>query len=419
MVSTRTERRLAAILAADVVGYSRLVEQDEAGTLAAIRDIRHEVIDPLLAEHRGRIVKLMGDGALAEFGSVVDAVACAVAVQAGRGPAGAGGPRAADRVPDRHQPRRRGGRGRGPARRRRQRRRPAGAALRARRRAGLGHRLRPPQGQARPAARLCGRAARQEHPAAGPGLSRGLAGGHGVGCGASGTRADGGPSRPLLAAVRSWRVASGGSGRSSRPAAKPSIAVLPFDNLGGDEATGRLADGVTEDIITDLARYRDLDVIARNSTGGLRGQAGRRPRGRQAIWTSRYVLEGSIQRQGDQVRVTAQLIDAGRGTHVWSERWDRPAADVFAVQTEIAEQVANRLAASSGAISGSRTSGKPARATGGSEGLRPLQVGSGSDDALHQAKSTRRLSTGSSKRWTKIRNSPAPGSHWPPPTTRR
>ena len=83
MASTRTERRLAAILAADVVGYSRLVEQDEEGTLAALRDIRHSVIDPLLAEHRGRIVKLMGDGALAEFGSVVDAVSCALAVQAG------------------------------------------------------------------------------------------------------------------------------------------------------------------------------------------------------------------------------------------------------------------------------------------------------------------------------------------------
>ena len=83
MVSTRTERRLAAILAADVVGYSRLVEQDEEGTLAALRDIRHSVIDPLLAEHRGRIVKLMGDGSLAEFGSVVDAVSCALAVQAG------------------------------------------------------------------------------------------------------------------------------------------------------------------------------------------------------------------------------------------------------------------------------------------------------------------------------------------------
>jgi len=83
MASTRTERRLAAILAADVVGYSRLVEQDEEGTLAALRDIRQNVIDPLLAEHRGRIVKLMGDGALVEFGSVVDAVTCALAVQAG------------------------------------------------------------------------------------------------------------------------------------------------------------------------------------------------------------------------------------------------------------------------------------------------------------------------------------------------
>ena len=113
MAAARVERRLTAILAADIVGYSRLVERDEAGTLAAIRALRREVIDPLLAEHHGRIVKLMGDGIIAEFGSVVDAVACAVAVQrgvadaAGRGPAGA-----PDRVPDRGQPRRRRGRGR-------------------------------------------------------------------------------------------------------------------------------------------------------------------------------------------------------------------------------------------------------------------------------------------------------------------
>ena len=113
--------------------------------------------------------------------------------------------------------------------------------------------------------------------------------------------------------------------------------MLPFDNLGGDEATGRLADGITEDIITDLARYRDLDVIARNSTAVYKGKpVDVRQVGREL--SVRYVLEGSIQRQGDRVRVTAQLIDAATGAHVWSERWDRPAEDVFAVQTEIAEQ---------------------------------------------------------------------------------
>ena len=100
--------------------------------------------------------------------------------------------------------------------------------------------------------------------------------------------------------------------------------------------------GITEDIITDLARFRDLDVIARNSTEVYKGKPADVRQVGQDL-NVRYVLEGSIQRQGDQVRVTAQLIDAGTGAHVWSERWDRPAEDVFAVQTEIAEQVANRL----------------------------------------------------------------------------
>jgi TolB-like protein/lipopolysaccharide biosynthesis regulator YciM len=123
---------------------------------------------------------------------------------------------------------------------------------------------------------------------------------------------------------------------------KPSIAVLPFDNMGGDQAASRLADGVTEDIITDLARFRDLEVIARNSTLPYKG----RPVDVRQVGKDldvRYVLEGSIQRQADRVRITAQLIDASSGAHVWSERWDRPAQDVFAVQTEVAESVANRI----------------------------------------------------------------------------
>ena len=146
----------------------------------------------------------------------------------------------------------------------------------------------------------------------------------------------------LLLALIVAAGGSGGSGRSSPPMAKPSIAVLPFDNLGGDEATGRLADGITEDIITDLARFRDLDVIARNSTAVYKGKPVDVRQVGQDL-NVRYVLEGSIQRQGDQVRVTAQLIDAATGAHVWSERWDRPAEDMFAVQTEIAEQVTSHL----------------------------------------------------------------------------
>jgi TolB-like protein/tetratricopeptide (TPR) repeat protein len=126
------------------------------------------------------------------------------------------------------------------------------------------------------------------------------------------------------------------------PKGRPAIAVLPFDNFGGDEATERLADGVTEDIITDLARFHDLDVIARNSTEIYKD----RPVDIRQVGKDLnvgYVLEGSIQRQGERIRVTAQLIDAGTGAHVWSERWDRPADDIFAVQTEAAEKVAAAL----------------------------------------------------------------------------
>jgi TolB-like protein/Flp pilus assembly protein TadD len=131
--------------------------------------------------------------------------------------------------------------------------------------------------------------------------------------------------------------------------AKPSIAVLPFDNFGGDEATGRLADGITEDIITDLARYHDLEVIARNSVKVYKDKAvDIRQVGKDL--NVRYVLEGSIQHQADRVRVTAQLIDAASGTHVWSNSWDRPAADVFAVQSELADQVAANLGGYSGTI---------------------------------------------------------------------
>ena len=126
------------------------------------------------------------------------------------------------------------------------------------------------------------------------------------------------------------------------PSGKPSIAVLPFDNLGGDEATGRLADGLTEDTITDLARFRGLDVIARNSTETYKGKSvDVRQVGKDL--GVRYVLEGSIQRQPDRVRVTAQLVDAASGAHVWSERWDRPTGDVFAVQSELSEAVADKI----------------------------------------------------------------------------
>jgi TolB-like protein/DNA-binding winged helix-turn-helix (wHTH) protein len=137
-----------------------------------------------------------------------------------------------------------------------------------------------------------------------------------------------------LAATGAWWPRPSGTPAGG----KPGIAVLPFDNLGGDEATGRLADGLTEDVITDLARFRGLDVIARNSTETYKGKpVDIRQVGKDL--DVGYVLEGSIQRQNDLMRVTAQLIDTRTGAHVWTDRWDRPTRDLFAVQAEVAERV--------------------------------------------------------------------------------
>ena len=130
--------------------------------------------------------------------------------------------------------------------------------------------------------------------------------------------------------------------RPDEPRERAAIAVLPFENLGGDAATGRFADGITEDVITDLARFRDLDVIARNSTEAYRGKPTDVRRIGKDLNVG-YVLAGSIQRQDQRLRVTAQLVAAGTGADIWSDRWDRPAEDLFAVQSEIAETVAARL----------------------------------------------------------------------------
>ena len=137
--------------------------------------------------------------------------------------------------------------------------------------------------------------------------------------------------------------------------AKASIAVLPFANIGGEESTGRLADGITEDIITDLARFPEFEVIARHSVEAYKDKAVDIREVGRALNVG-YVLEGSIQRQGDRVRITAQLLDAASGTHLWSERWDRPVEDVFAVQTEIAELVTNRLGGGTGLVVGAERS---------------------------------------------------------------
>ena len=345
MSTARVERRLAAILAADVVGYSRLMEKDEAGTFARLKQLRHELIEPMLQQHGGRFVDLKGDGAIVEFQSVMAAVEAAVAVQRAM----------LDRDPELPEDRR----------------------IRYRIGINLGDVIVDGQNIFGDGINVAARIESLCEPG-GIWLSRSVynqvKGKLDVGFTATGLH----QVKNISEAVETFRVALDGVAPIAPAAArvgqlqgwgltgaaalfaliilggvwhfwlaetslaKPSIAVLPFANLGGDDATGRLADGVTEDIITDLARFREFDVIARNSTGVYEGK----PVDVRQVAKDldvRYVLEGSIQRQGEQVRVTAQFLDAATGGHLWSERWDRPAADLFAIQTEIGEQVAAKL----------------------------------------------------------------------------
>lgn len=149
----------------------------------------------------------------------------------------------------------------------------------------------------------------------------------------------------IAGAAASWWLL----GSPSTPIGKPVVAVLPFDNYGDSEATGRLADGLTEDIITDLARFPEFQVIARDSTQIYAGRSITSAEIGKALGVS-FLVEGSIQRQAGRLRITAQLLDAATGKHLWSDRWDRPHEDLFAIQTEISEQVSNRLGGGNGVI---------------------------------------------------------------------
>jgi TolB-like protein/class 3 adenylate cyclase/Tfp pilus assembly protein PilF len=344
------DRKLLAILAADMVGYSKAMEADEAGTIERLKAIRADLINPAIAQRRGNVVKLMGDGALVAFDSVVDAVACAAEIQNAVAARNAGLPepeRIVFRIGinlgdvalvdgDVY------GDGVNVAARLEQLAEPGGVMVSGTAYDHLQGKLDWPldfageqqvKNISRPVRtyrlRLDGKRAR----------------------------------RPLLGMMPRWArtaaaafvalaLAGGGAWWFLQPeslSAKPSVAVLPFNNYGGDEASGRLADGLTEDIITDLARFPEFEVVARNSTEVYKGKPVDARQVASALHVG-FVLEGSIQRQGGRVRITAQLIDARTGHHLWSENWDRPAEDVFAVQTEIAEQVANRLGGGVGLI---------------------------------------------------------------------
>jgi TolB-like protein/class 3 adenylate cyclase/tetratricopeptide (TPR) repeat protein len=328
MAGERVERRLTAILAADVAGYSRLMGADEEGTLAALKAIRREVVDPNIAEHRGRIVKTTGDGLLVEFASVVDAMRCAVEVQA------AMAERNADMRADKRIEFRIGinlgdiiiddgdifGDGVNIAARLEALAEPGGICVNRVVRDQVRDRLdiafadmgeQQVKNIARPV-RVFRVALIPPTPAArAPSLSRN-AGRNGAGEG----------NAPPLALPD-----------------KPSIAVMPFANMSGDPEQEYFADGMVEEIVTALSRIRWLTVIARNSSFTYKGQAiDVKQVGREL--GVRYVLEGSVRKGGSRVRITAQLIEAASGTHLWAERYDRDLTDIFALQDEITERVA-------------------------------------------------------------------------------
>jgi adenylate cyclase len=306
-----TQRRLAAIVSADVVGYSRLMGVDETGTLAELNAHRSELIDPLVQKHGGRIVKATGDGLLLEFPSVVTAVECSIAIQDGMME------RNANLTDD--------------------------VAMRFRVGVHLGDII--VEGDdifgdgVNVAARL-----------------EGLSEPNGLALSDDAYRQvrdrldidwqDGGEHevKNIARPVYVWRWskqetldAAAVSGTLPLPD-KPSIAVLPFDNMSGDAEQEYFAEGITEDIITELSKLRWFFVTARNSTFAYKGRS-IDIKQLAAELGVRYVLEGSVRRSANRLRITAQLIDASTGNHIWAERYDRQLDDIFELQDEITQTI--------------------------------------------------------------------------------
>ena len=309
MASERVERRLTAILAADVAGYSRLMGADEEGTLARLKSHRRELIDPKIEEHRGRIVKTTGDGMLVEFASVVDALRCAIEIQRAMLGRNADLPRESriefragintgDIIID-------GGDIYGDG-------------------VNVAARL---EGIAEPGG-ICVSGRVQEDTRGKFDIAFEDAGEQRL--------------KNIAWPVRVYRVRLGGEAAIHKPVLtlpdKPSIAVLPFQNMSGDPEQEYFADGMVDDIITGLSRMRWLFVIARNSSFTYKGRAvDVKQIGREL--GVRYVLEGSVRKAGDKVRITGQLVDTSTGGHLWADRFDGGLADIFDLQDQVTASV--------------------------------------------------------------------------------
>ncbi len=331
------ERRLAAVLAADMVGYSRLMEVDETGTLARLKTHRIELIDPAIAKNRGRIIKTTGDGMLVEFHSVADAVLCATEIQRRMAR------RNSDVSPARWMQFRIGinlgdviveegdifGDGVNVAARLEMLAEPGGICVSGAVRDQVGDRLddvafedlgdQSVKNIARPIRVFRVRLEQDQKTA---------------------------PENTKDAAV------------ATAISKKPSIAVLPLVNMSGDPEQEFFADGLTEDIITELSRFHDLLVISRNSTFVHKGKAVKVQEVAREFGVE-YVLEGSVRKAGDRIRVTVQLIDAETDRHIWAERYDRQLEDIFAIQDEITRAIVATLPGRVEAATHDRAKRKP------------------------------------------------------------
>ena len=317
MAEERLQRRLAAILSADVVGYSRLMGLDEAGTFSRLNALRRELVDPTIAAHAGRIVKLMGDGALVEFASAVDAVACAIEIQRQLRERDAGGSEA--------------------------------NPIQFRIGINVGDIIIEGEDILGDGVNI---AARIEGIAEPGGISISEDAWRQVQGKVAANFVDAGEQslKNIARPVRVYRldIAPKAATASDVPrpipaqSDKPSIAVLAFNNMSGDPEQEYFSDGISEDIITDLSKLSELHVIARNSTFTYKSkpvdvkQVGR-------DLGVHYVLEGSVRKAGNRVRVTGQLIDVASGAHIWAERFDRDLTDIFAVQDELTREIISAL----------------------------------------------------------------------------